>query len=351
MGDRSDNLYITNLPEGLDEAMVRQFFSIYGTVTSAKVLQSPIANGKSAALLRFSSVEEASSIMKTLNGTVPTGLKEPVQIKFAAARGSSSSSTAGKGAQGYGKWNGGVATHASSPYGGVAAAGGHHSEPEISDNIYVQGLPPGTTEESLRQTFMEFGIIRSLKLLPARSPDASCAALIRYDSTETAKLTKEILNGQTPEGFQSPLVVRYAASPGATSVSAMQPTSKGGWQVALAGLSQDNTESCAVLVDMVYQSDMIPGGRQYHNDRASLYITGLPSDARETHLYKMFSPYGAIHSCSTRLGGDAIYSWCIGFVNYLDPLSAEAAITAYNGMSLPDGNQLHVSITRSKGGK
>ena len=34
-------------------------------------------------------------------------------------------------------------------------------------------------------------IIRSLKLLPARSPDASCAALIRYDSTETAKLTKD----------------------------------------------------------------------------------------------------------------------------------------------------------------
>jgi len=241
MGEPSDNLYVTNLPSGLEESMVSQFFSIYGTVTSCKVLKNPIATGKTAALVRFASIEEATSILQTLNGTVPTGLEEPVQVKFASKKVEPAVKGAGKGAWeappslaqggmgkmgamgaakgGYGKWDGkwdggGAAAHAAAaPY---FAAGQQNGgwEPEISDNIYIQGLPAGTTDESLRQTFMEFGNIKTLKLLPSKFPDSPCAALIRYDSTETAKLTKEILNGQTPEGFPGPLIVRYANKPG-----------------------------------------------------------------------------------------------------------------------------------------
>lgn len=379
MGEPSDNLYVTNLPSGLDESMVMQFFSIYGTVTTCKVLTNPIFTGRTAALVRFASVEEATSILQTLNGSVPTGLDEPVQVKFAAkkdpTKGGGAAGMGATGAQkgGYGQWAGGVIppTNAVSPYGNPAAAKGgtpgSWGEPEISDNIYVQGLPAGTTEESLQQTFMEFGNIKSIKLLPSKGPDAPCAALIRYDSSETAKLTKEILNGQTPEGFPSPLVVRYANQPGsqmaspAASMAAGMAAGKGVWQAqqqaqqqaasSWKGQTKGGMEGgilCAALVDMVYQSDMLPGGRKYNNPRASLYVAGLPSDATEVHLYKMFSPYGAIHSCITRVGGSPDYSWVIGFVNYLDPLSAEAAITAYNGMSLPDGNQLKVTIKNVK---
>merc|ERR1712194_550409 len=107
----------------------------------------------------------------------------------------------------------------------------------------------------------------------------------------------------------------------------------------------------AQLVDMVYASNMLPGGQKYQNERSSLYVGGLPGDVTDTHLYRMFSPYGAIHSCTTKYQGSGEMSWTIGFINYLDPASADAAITAYNGMSLPDGNTLKVTIKTTPGNK
>lgn len=375
MGEPSDNLYVTNLPAGLDDSEVMQFFSIYGTVASCKVLKNPLATGRTAALIQFETIEEAASILKTLSGSVPTGLDEPVQIKFAAKR--DPSKGAGKVApppaaldisgKGYGKSVVGVANpNVASPYGKGGA--GNWGEPEISDNIYVQGLPAGTSQESLHETFSEFGNIQSIKLLPPKGPDASCAALIRYDSTETAKLTKEILNGQTPEGFSMPLIVRYANIRGSKGEKAGYSGEKGGaWAQTqyVNGKGNGNypappppavevngseSLSCISLVDMVYQSDMLPGGKKYYNVGASLYVAGLPWDCTDTHLYKMFAPYGAIHTCNTKAAGADAHNWAIGFVNYLDPLSAEAAITAYNGMSLPDGNQLKVTIKNIRNG-
>lgn len=386
MDQPCDNLYVTNLPNGLDESMVSQFFSIYGTVTSCKVLKNPLQTDKTAALVRFASVEEARTILETLNGATPTGLEEPVQIKYAAKKVEKGAgkadlpggagvpaAAAGAGApmaKGFGKWDrfsagsgaDGGSTDRYSPWSAGAGKGkdgkdgGAWTEPEVSDNIYVQGLPPGTTEDSLMTTFMEFGNIKSIKLMSSKGPDVPCAALIRFADREAAKLTKDILNGQTPEGFPAPLVVKFANQKGSSQVAQphAQPYAQHdppwmGDKGKCKGKGKQQDElNCETLVNMIYDSEALPGGKQYRNDRACVYVGGLPGDTSETHLYKMFSPYGAIHSCSSKQPGAAGIGWAIGFINYLDPMSADAAVTAYNGMNLPDGSKLKVSVKSGK---
>merc|ERR1712039_913206 len=102
---------------------------------------------------------------------------------------------------------------------------------------------------------------------------------------------------------------------------------------------------------MIYQSGTLPGGKKYYNEQAAIYISGLPWDTTSCHLYKIFAPFGAIHSCTAKNGGTQGNLWAIGFVNYLDPLSGEAAINIFNGMQLPDGNMLKVTVANKRGGR
>merc|ERR1712150_75704 len=86
----------------------------------------------------------------------------------------------------------------------------------------------------------------------------------------------------------------------------------------------------------------LPGSKGFNNDESelnTLYIAGLPSDTEDLHLYRLFSPFGAI----TPKGARAVTNMdgsCkgIGFVNFLDSAAAQAAIMTYNGAVMPDGS-------------
>lgn len=265
------------------------------------------------------------------------------------------------------------------------------SEPLISENVYVQGLPIGTSEESATSTFAEFGKVVSIKLL--EKPNLPVSALIRFADTEAASLVKEILNGAQPEGFPGPLKVRFANAQGATS---RQPSSDtkglGQWQQqqpqqqgkiqgdniswstgaqnsagcgGCRGVQQNwgggGKDSCGsgnkgcskgsggcdadTLVNLVKQSGYLPGGNNYRNDNASVCVVGLPRDADEHQMYRMFSPYGAMHSVFVSSSGSTVYA----FINYLDVQSAEASCVAYNGMEMPTGGWLKASIRAKQG--
>eukprot|EP00930_Biecheleria_cincta_P055676 TRINITY_DN41976_c0_g1_i1.p1 TRINITY_DN41976_c0_g1~~TRINITY_DN41976_c0_g1_i1.p1 ORF type:complete len:303 (-),score=52.81 TRINITY_DN41976_c0_g1_i1:96-1004(-) len=108
----SDNLYMVDLPEGIDDATLKTIFSAYGTVQTLKVLPNP-KGGKCAAMVRFQSVEEATWIVENLNGNIPQGLAEAIQVRFANPPGQ-------KGGMKGGAGDGGLA----GACGGFGAAGG-----------------------------------------------------------------------------------------------------------------------------------------------------------------------------------------------------------------------------------
>merc|ERR1719183_2483200 len=83
---------------------------------------------------------------------------------------------------------------------------------------------------------------------------------------------------------------------------------------------------------------------------SNLYVRGLPPQADDLYLYKVFAPVGAILSvkavASPEKGGCAGY----GFVKYSTCEEAAKAMTLISSTPLPDGTMLQVSV-KTPGGK
>lgn len=178
-GAPSDNLFICELERDIADQTVREVFSQYGNVQTLKVMHPP-NRPTSSALIRFGSVEEASSVCDLLNGFIPQGLNQAVSVRFA----NPSAKGAGKGGEGggfspYGGGGGGQMGVA--PGGGGGAPGGKTSMDAIcmalqasgalpgqkcpEGEVFVGGLPPDTTNEHLYIMFSPFGPIHSVKAM------------------------------------------------------------------------------------------------------------------------------------------------------------------------------------------
>mmetsp|Transcript_27873 Transcript_27873/g.64970 ORF Transcript_27873/g.64970 Transcript_27873/m.64970 type:complete len:139 (-) Transcript_27873:76-492(-) len=103
--------------------------------------------------------------------------------------------------------------------------------------------------------------------------------------------------------------------------------------------------SCTIKVlhDGLVQSECLPGGTGYVNNENALYIANLPADTADVDLYRIFAPFGAIAPKGARamLNPDGSCKG-IGFVNFLEPMAAEAAVLTLNGTWMPDGTSLTV---------
>lgn len=75
-----ENVCISGLPAGMDEAAVKGIFGAYGDITSIKVV------GQQA-YVKFATVDEAKWIQENLSGNMPEGLTEPIDVKFSAEKG------------------------------------------------------------------------------------------------------------------------------------------------------------------------------------------------------------------------------------------------------------------------
>mmetsp|Transcript_69714 Transcript_69714/g.196658 ORF Transcript_69714/g.196658 Transcript_69714/m.196658 type:complete len:162 (+) Transcript_69714:83-568(+) len=121
----------------------------------------------------------------------------------------------------------------------------------------------------------------------------------------------------------------------------------GGWKGGKGG------EFCARdLVGGLYASGAMPGGTRYENDENAVYVAGLPKDATDETLYKIFSPFGAIAPRGVRAmmnpeGGCKGF----GFVNYLDNGAAQTVISTLNGAQMPDGTTLTIKTKGPSSGK
>merc|ERR1719491_1386992 len=152
-------------------------------------------------MVRFASVEMATWIVDNINGNIPEGLSEPVQVRFANDN---------KGG-GKGKDKGGGARV--EPYG--AQRGGGKAGPNVpSDNVWVGDLPVGTAQTDLATIFEPYGQIVNSRMLPGRDPAAKPCAMIRFASVDMATWVVENLNGNIPQGLDGAIIVRYANSSG-----------------------------------------------------------------------------------------------------------------------------------------
>merc|ERR1712012_795817 len=80
--EANDNVYLRDLPGGLDEISARSFLDRFGTIVSMKMLSTGDSNW-AAALVRFSSVKEATYAIQSLHGHVPENGTRAIQARYA----------------------------------------------------------------------------------------------------------------------------------------------------------------------------------------------------------------------------------------------------------------------------
>lgn len=78
------NLYISNLPSTMTQQELENLFSDFGCIISSKILCNPKeGTAKSVGFIRFDQRSEAEMAISKLNGTIPKGFTEPINVKFA----------------------------------------------------------------------------------------------------------------------------------------------------------------------------------------------------------------------------------------------------------------------------
>jgi len=276
------------------------------------------------------------------------------------------------------------------------------AESPPSDNLWIGDLPTEVSEEQLKAVFGAYGNIAQARILPGQQ--GTNAALLRFATMDEAVWVKDNLNGNIPQGFTTPVVVKYANPPGSNKGKGKDggkgwtPYDGGkgwgkdggkswdggnGWGGDKGkdggkgwgkdggkgwggdggkgwggdkGKGKGKGKSIRNLKQGLTDSGALPGGK-WSNDENALYVGGLPFDTTTEDLYEIFSTFGAIpaRGCKAMTNEDGSCKG-FGFVNYVDQSAAQSAMMTLNGTQLPDGTTLQVSAKQApkaggKGGK
>lgn len=347
------NLYVTGLPDGLDEATFRQLFEGYGNIVSLKLF----AN-LNYGFVKFASVEEAETVINELNGSLWGS--STVVVKFA------------NNDQGHARGPG----SGGSPQGARPTAGGWSSTSKVDPSrlgaddglgseVYVKGLPLSITDDMLFQVFGAYGSVVWHKVLKQKEGAADAVALVQMGSADEAAWLVENLHGNIPQGLTMPVSVTYknnrrgdrgqsqggcggAAGGGGRQESYGRGAATGGgsalgharYEPYSKGASPPPPPPAAI------GAPGFSGGKAFtdFNDGSNLYIKGLPHNTDELYLYKLFAPFGAIQSVKPMVA-----EWgAIGFVKFANATEAQVAIESLHGQQLPDGSVVQVTVKTAK---
>lgn len=222
---------------------MEEIFKPYGVVKRCRILSPPAKALDMAALVQMATVEQASHAMEALDGRPPRGLHE-MHIHFAEKE-------------------------------------VNHIE-NLSNNIYVKGLPLGIPDFQLRAVFSKYGKVVRLKVMEPTGENVDCAALVQMSSIPEAQEAVEALNGSSLSEAVSHIKVKYAGK------------------------------------------DQRPG--------CNLYVTGLPLTTKESELRARFTQCGQV--CRMRLLSQHGRTEAHALVEMMTMEEASLAIQKLNGSTL-----------------
>jgi|Transcript_5427 RNA recognition motif-containing protein len=74
--------------------------------------------------------------------------------------------------------------------------------------LHVTGLPKGITEDQVKELFVQYGAIKSLRILPEKDDKPDAAAIVSMETSEQAKLIIDNVDGKNAPGSTLPLVIK-----------------------------------------------------------------------------------------------------------------------------------------------
>jgi len=367
-----DNLYVSNLPDVVDDQILRDIFG--QNVVSTKIMPPKQGSPTRVALVKFSSTAEATKKRNELNGGVIEGYPTPLNIRYVGKPWEQQQGGWQQQQQG-GGWQGG--------YGKAPAASGGNSgsSPYASagtkdlTNLYVKGLPMDIDEAWLKEQFSAYGqTVTQCKVQPSTVQGQPWHALIRFATKEDAAAALEQFQGADVENNKLEIDYVYKKSPagaggkadsgwGGKADSGWGGKADSGWggNSGWGGKGDSGSGGKAnggfggndkgkgkgkgkanmdQILKAVQQAKFLPGAELSNQDNC-MYVSGLPPDCEDIHLWRLCAPFGAIVQTGVSAMKDPAGK-CkgIGFVNYVEDQSLQQAVATLNGLDLGDGNTL-----------
>jgi len=262
----------------------------------------------------------------------------------------------------------------------AASADAEMHEAQPCDSIHATDLPKDLDEEQLKEIFGAYGTVVYSKIMKAQG---KLSAIVQFSSVDDATFVV-----QNPDvlGFaeQPTLCFRQrvqkasaGSGPKPTTSSAPKPPPAGPAKTPKAvdryspyggkgagggkgscsggkgggggkggvgkGRGGKNFGDITALKKGMSKGRLLPA-HEWHQDEGSVFISGLPSNTTDLDLYEIFAPFGAIPPKGVKAMKKGDVCTGIGFVDFIDPACADAAINTVNGYAGPTGAILNVSL-------
>eukprot|EP01012_Entosiphon_sulcatum_P033946 TRINITY_DN42999_c0_g1_i1.p1 TRINITY_DN42999_c0_g1~~TRINITY_DN42999_c0_g1_i1.p1 ORF type:complete len:341 (+),score=37.95 TRINITY_DN42999_c0_g1_i1:24-1025(+) len=323
-------ILVENLPETYTEELLRLLFDLYGTVTHCVVFRD-VASGKpkGGGIVRFSTHEEASNAMNSLNGMILEGGRLPLQIQWPGTAEAAAPSAPGP-------IRTAAPTYRSSPY-SMAVPSFVPQGDLTARNVFIGSLPPTFTEVELHELLKACPTPSSVLFLRDRITGRSKnSALVSFANTADGDETIRRLNGYVPPGSPRPIDAKWAEGREQKNARlaarvGMQPQA----QAQAQWSAPPDTQSAASYATILN----LPEPEIHSN----LYLWGLPAAVDDLYLYRTFAHFGAIQSVKSFAHKG------YGFVRYYRQKDAALALSRLDGAEIA-GQVMHVSLHVPKSG-
>ncbi|GAB2293789.1 Polyadenylate-binding protein 8 [Dionaea muscipula] len=274
----SGNIFIKNLDKSIDHKALHDTFSTFGNILSCKIATDPHGQSKGYGFVQFDSEEAAQNAIDKLNGMLIND-KQVFVGPFLRKQERESVVTKTK-----------------------------------FNNVYVKNLSELTTEEDLRISFGQFGIITSAVVMRDGDGKSKCFGFVNFENADDAATAVDALNGKKFDDKE--------------------------WYV---GRAQKKSERELELKGKFEQS-LKEAADKYQG--ANLYIKNLDDSIDDDKLRDLFSEFGKITSCKVMRDPSGI-SRGSGFVAFSTPEEASRALGEMNGKMVVS-KPLYVALAQRK---
>lgn len=238
----------------------------------------------------------------------------------------------------------------------MAGTSGSGNKNPPSTTVWIGDLPGVLDEATFTEIFSAYGTVTKTKLIPPKWEGAKACGFVTFENQDEATWIVENLDGNLAQGLEEPIVCNYGMHKsadkgkgawGGGAGGAAWGGQKGGFQQKggpydggfggkgkgqdfSGGKANGKGGAAASIYQAVKGSGILGGGIPPLENQ--LYIANLPPDADDLFLYQVFAPFGALAATGVKamLGPDGACKG-VGFVDFQDAQSAEAAATAING--------------------
>jgi len=190
-----------------------------------------------------------------------------------------------------------------------------------SEELFVKGLPLGSTNESVKALFSQYGNVYSAAVLPVSAGKMAMAAFVNMSTVEDARNVVQSVSGQIPGGLSEPVDVSYATPRGQRPGDARNPMSQ--------------------MMQMMKGGPYGKGADVAESD--TCFVKSLPLHSNIDSVKGIFTQYGAVKSVKVLQPSKGL-EVVAAFVEMSSPEEAKWLVENVNGQT-PTGLQNPVEIS------